>query len=251
VLGGEPAQRMQEIRIDRQFAAIGAGRLDYRGGDIPMLLQKACQRRLVVLIAQQHVPSDGIKHPGRRRAIEMIGVARGHMVVPAVEMVVEADQLRLAGKGAGKAHRHQGGLGPGGGEPHPLGRGDQPHDRLSPGDLQFVTGAEMGAAVDLSVHRFGHLGMAMPQQQRAMPAEIVDIAAAVDIPFSRPLGMVDVEAIGLDVTGIVGDAAWEQHRRLLGLRRRARGRGAVGGDDRRVRRQAVGHIGLSSPLIVL
>jgi len=99
------------------------------------------------------------------------------------------------------------------------------------------------AAVELGVDRRHHLGVAMPEQHRAMPAEIIDVAAPVDIPFSRPLRAVDVEPVRLDVARIVGDAAGKQRRRLRGAGGRAWGRGPVGGDDRRVGRQGVGHDG--------
>ena len=61
------AQRVQEIRVDRQAAAIGAGRLDDRRGDVALvLLQQPGQRRLVVLVAQQHVAGHRIEHAGGR-----------------------------------------------------------------------------------------------------------------------------------------------------------------------------------------
>ena len=133
VLGGQPAQRVEEIGVDRQAAAIGAGRLDDRGGDLAVvLLQQPRQHRLVVLVAQQHVAGHRIEHAGRRGAVEMARMAGGHVVVPAVEMIVEADDLGLAAEGAGEPHRHQRRLGAGAGEAHPLGGRDQPLDQLGP-----------------------------------------------------------------------------------------------------------------------
>ena len=114
MLGSQPPQGVQEIRVDRQFAAIGAGRLDNRGSDLALvLLQGARQPSFVVLLAGQHVAGHRIEHAGRRRAVEMVLVARGHMVVPAVKIVVEADELRPAGEGAREAYRHQCRLGAG------------------------------------------------------------------------------------------------------------------------------------------
>ncbi len=164
MLGGEPAQRVEEIRVDRQFAAIGPGRLDDRGGDVVVLFQQARQRRLVVLVAQEDIAGDRIEHARRRRAVEMAAVARGHMVVPAVEMIVEADQLGLSAEGAREAHRHQRRLGARRRKAHPLGGRDQCLDPLGPFDLQLVAGAVMGAAVELGMHRRHHLGVAMPEQ---------------------------------------------------------------------------------------
>src|SRR4029077_13040030 len=88
--------------------------------------------------------------------------------------------------------------------------------------------------------------MAMAEEQRAVATEIVDVAMAVDIPFARTLGPGDVEPIGLDVARIMGDAAGKEPARLLRGGRRARRRGAIGGDDRRIGRQGVGHALLSS-----
>src|SRR5271170_4794063 len=117
----------------------------------------------------------------------MARVARRHVIVPAVEVMLEADQLRLAGKGAGEPHRHQGRLSARGGETHALRRGDELQYPLGPGDLSLVRGAEMGAALDLLLDRLDDLGMAVAEQQRAVAAEIVDVAIAVNIPFPRPL----------------------------------------------------------------
>src|SRR5438132_14383308 len=108
-------------------------------------------------------------------------------------MMLEADELRLAGEGASEPHRHHRRLGARGGEAHPLGRGNELHDPFGPGDLGLVRGAEMGAALDLALNRLDHLRVAMTEQQRAMAAEIVDVAMAVDIPFARTLGPSDVE----------------------------------------------------------
>ena len=154
------------------------------------------------------------------------------MIVPAVEMIVEADQLGLSGKGAGETDRHQRCLGARAGKAHPLGGRDQCLDPLGPFDLQLVTGAVVGAAVELGVHRRHDLGMAMPEQQRAVPAKIIDIATAVDIPFARAPGPGDVEPVGLDVARIMGDAGGEQLGRTQRALRRAGGRGAVRGDNR-------------------
>ena len=54
----------------------------------------------------------------------------------------------------------------------------------------------------------------MAQHQRAMAAEKIDVAVAVDIPFVRPGGPIDVDPIGIDVARIVRDAAREQLRGL-------------------------------------
>src|SRR5436305_6014194 len=97
-----------------------------------------------------------------------------------------------------------------------------------------MVGAEMGAAVERLVHRCQHGGMVMAEQQGAVAAEIVDILVAVDIPFARPLGALDIDAVGLDVAGIVGNAARQDVIGLGGETLGASGALAIGGDDLRV-----------------
>ena len=46
--------------------------------------------------------------------------------------------------------------------------------------------AELSALVQRLAHRRGHGRVTMAKQQRAMPAEVVDIAVAIDVPFVRP-----------------------------------------------------------------
>src|SRR5215510_7259444 len=104
----------------------------------------------------------------------------------------------------------------------------------------------MGAALDLPVDRLDDLRMAMAEEERAMAAEIIDIAIAVDIPLPRSLGPRDVEPVGLDIARIVGDAAREEPARLLGGARGARSRRTIASDDRRIRRQRVRHAPHSS-----
>src|ERR1700730_1798583 len=99
----------------------------------------------------------------------------------------------------------------------------------------------MGAALDLLLDRLDDLRMAVAEQQRAMAAEIVDVAIAVDIPFPRPLCPGDIKAVRLDIARIMGDAAREQPAGLLGGGRRTRSRGARGGDERRIWRPGGGH----------
>jgi hypothetical protein len=46
-----------------------------------------------------------------------------------------------------------------------------------------VVGAELGAVFHRLADRLGNDGIAMAQQQRAMAAEVVDVAMAVDVPL--------------------------------------------------------------------
>ena len=55
----------------------------------------------------------------------------------------------------------------------------------------------------------------MAEQQRAVAAEEVDVAVAVHVPFVRPLRALDIEAVGIEMPRVVGDAAREQPGRAL------------------------------------
>ena len=111
VLPGQFTQRDEELRVDRQPCAMGAGRLDDRCRDIFILVEQPGEPLGVVLFRQQQTAGNTRQDAGCRAAVEMARITRGHMIVPAVEVMLEADQLRLAGEGAGEPHRHQGRLG--------------------------------------------------------------------------------------------------------------------------------------------
>ena len=161
----------------------------------------------------------------------MVRVAAGHMVVPAVEMPLEPHQRVLAGEGARQPHRHQRRLGAGGGEAHPLDRRHKALDRLRPAHLARVVGAEMRALRQRLGHRRRHRRMPVAEQQRAMAAVEVDIAVAVHVPFVRPLGAGDVDAVGIEVARIMRDAAGKQRGGLRGQLGRSLGAAGVGGDN--------------------
>ncbi len=65
----------------------------------------------------------------------------------------------------------------------------------------------MGTEADLRVHRLDHARMRVTQQQRPMPAKVIDILVAVGVPFPSPLGSLDIEGVRLHVPGIVNDTA--------------------------------------------
>ena len=71
----------------------------------------------------------------------------------------------------------------------------------------------------------------MAQQQRAMAAEVVDVAVAIDVPLMRPLGALDENAVGVDIAGVVRDAAREQIAGVFCELLRARRPLPIGGDD--------------------
>src|SRR5271170_6892895 len=101
---------------------MSAGRLENCRRDVIVLVEQPSQPVDVVLLSQQYVAGNARQYAGSRAAVEMIGKARSHVIVPTVEMMLEPDDLGLAAEGAGEPHRHQGRLGAGRGKPHALGR---------------------------------------------------------------------------------------------------------------------------------
>ena len=231
---GEKAERVEELGAERHLAEGGAGGLDDRGGDVRVRGEGGGELRFIARFEQPHLGRDPAEHAHRGRAVEMARVAGGHMVVPAVEMAFEAEQRIAAGEGAREPHRHQRGLGAGRREAQAFGERDQAAHRGGPADLARVVGAEMRACGECGLDGAAHRLVPVAEQQRPVPAEIVDIFVPIDVPFARALGVRDVDAVGIDVARVVGDAAREQRGGLARKLRRAGRAGTVGGDDARI-----------------
>ena len=118
-----------------------AGRLQNRSGDAVVGFERGARGLFVARRQQNHLGSEIGQHAGGRRAVEVRHVAGGHVIVPAVEVALEAHDLVLAGMRAGEAERHVGRLGAGGGEADPFrARHELAHD-LRPAYLALVVGA--------------------------------------------------------------------------------------------------------------
>ena len=133
-------------------------------------------------------------------------------------------------------------LGAGRGEADALGRRHQPLHGLRPGDLERMAGGKVRAAGERRLRGVADLRMGVAEQERAVAAVVVDVAvAAIDVPLMRALGALDVEAVGLEMAAVVGDAAREQLARLGGQARRARRPLAPGGLDGQIGQGMIGH----------
>ncbi len=224
-------QCAHEVRADRHLAEGRAGRLQNHRGDVAVARQRGAHRIQVVRRHQHGFFRHARQHAWGRRAVVVVGVAAGHMVVPAMEVALEAQDRLPSGEGARQAHRHQRRLGAGGRETHAFRRGHQPLYGTRPGDLPRMVGAELGALGEGLLDRRADDRVIVTEQQSAVPAEVVDVAVAVHVPFMRPLGAGDVDAIGIELAGIVGDTAGKQRRGLPRQRRGPRRMGAIGGSD--------------------
>ena len=222
VPGGNLAQLLQERRRRGYRAGTAPNRLDYHSGHVAALTENARHARGVVRLDQDDVGSDVGKHADGRRAVEVLFDAERRMVVPAVEVGLEAHDLALPGRRAGEAHREERRFGPRGREAHAFGGGDQFLYQTRPFDLQLVPCGKVHALAQLRLDCRHDVGMLMAQQQCAVSAVVVDVLVAIDVPLARTHGAIDVEPIGPGAPRVVDDAAWQQPTRLIVAPARAR-----------------------------
>ena len=219
VLTGQRPQLVQGVDGRRDLARVAADRLNHHGGYIAIAGQDLAYQFEVVRRDEDDLPGHLLVDPDAGRTVEMGVDPERHVVVPAMKMPVEADDLRPSGEGPGETDGHVGGLGARGMEAHPLGTGNHLLDQPAPAHFQLVAGAEMGPLFHLALHRFLDLGPAVAEQHGPVAAIEIDIFIVVDVPLSRSLGVVGVDPVGPHVPRIVGQPA----RQLLeGLARQFR-----------------------------
>ena len=184
---------------------MGARRLQDEGGDIVVAVEGVLHRPQVAGRHNHHRPHAGVGY-ARRGAV---GAGHG-VVVPAVEVVLQLNDLVLAGIGAGQTHRHQRRFRAGTVEAHLLDGGHQRLDGLRPSQFLVGGSAQVGAALYLTRNGFGDGGMRMAQQQRPVARDVVDVFIAVHVPLARPFAVGHKQRKGRGVARIVGHAAGER-----------------------------------------
>ena len=95
------------------------------------------------------VSAVALRHAGRVRDVVRRLHRDGGVIVPAVEVAVDLDDLVLAGERPGQPHCHHRRLGAGTDELDPLGRWHNLMYELGPTDLQIVTGAVVRTSAKL------------------------------------------------------------------------------------------------------
>ena len=85
----------------------------------------------------------------------------------------------------------------------------------------------MRAQRHLPLNRPDHFRRTMPEQQGAMPAEVVDVLMTVHAPLTRPPGALDVERVGIEDARVVREPAREHRFGTLVERGRFRGPDAI------------------------
>ena len=207
-------QMGQEGRVGGHRVVVRAARLGDHRGDVV----RGVQRRVQGLGVVERHQDDGVLHrlrdAGRQRHVERLHDAAGHVVVPAVKMPLELDDLALAGRRPRCAQRQQGRLGAGAGELHRLGARHHVHDELRPLDLAPRAAAGVRAPGRLLPDRLDHRRVGVPQQHGAVAGPEVDVAVAVHVPLVRPDAAVDVDRKRLKRPRHVRDAAGQVRRRL-------------------------------------
>ena len=158
-----------------------------------------------------------------------------------MEMADEAHDLVLAGVGARQPDRHVRGLGARRREADLLGARRQLADEFGPAHLEFVARTVVRAELHLPLHGLDDGGMGMTQQHGAVTAKIVDILVAIDVPLAGTLGPGNVDGIGIEIAGIVGNAAGQHLVRPLEQGAGTGRTGLVVGDDGGVGRRYSGH----------
>jgi hypothetical protein len=106
------------------------------------------------------------------------------MVVPAVKVPGEADDLALSGECARHTQRQVRRLCSGHCEPHSLRGWNQALDLLGPLDLQGMARSVMRTLRGLPDDRVHDRRMIVPENQRAVPTEIVHILVAIHVPLA-------------------------------------------------------------------
>ena len=126
-----------------------------------------------------------LQHADAWAAVEVIVHAERDLVVPAVEMRLEAHDPALARLRARKPHRELRRFRARRREPHALDRGHHVADQPRPLDFELVRRGEMHALPELLLDRLQHFGMLVPEEQRPVAAVVIDVLVAVDVPLAR------------------------------------------------------------------
>jgi len=214
VLLRDLAQLAQHGVRGRHGTGAGAERLDQHGGDVVACGQQVLHGGHVVDRHEDDAGRDFAQHAGRGRAVEVVLGAERDVVVPAVEVALETDDLFLAARGARDSQREVRCLSAGRREAHALGGRHHLADELRPLDLKLGAGGKVHALLQLRLRGGDDLRVLVAEQQRAVAAVVVDVFVAVEIPFAGAERVVAVDAVGPQPAGVVDDAA-RQH--LYGL----------------------------------
>ena len=146
---------------------------------------------------------------GLFRHAACVGAADDHVVVPAVEVFLELDDLALAGVRARQLERHHGGLGAGTGEAHALRGGYEVLDAPAPLVLHVAAAAEVGCLGHLPGDGLDDVRVRVAEYERAVACEVVQYAVAVNVPLGGAFGVGEEQREGPEPAPVVGYAVGE------------------------------------------
>ena len=182
MLGGHFAEFAKECPARRHVPESRPGRFEDGGGNVVTARQHGFDGFDVV-----GGDNDYFLYDRARDALRLVDFRRGvverHMVMPAVEVIAEAQELRLASMGSRQPKRHVRGLGTRGDQANLFSARNHLLDEFGPLEFQFVLSAVMRASRHLTDHRLDNGRVGMAQNQCAVTTVIVDIFVAVDVPF--------------------------------------------------------------------
>ena len=149
---------------------MGTRRFQNYRGNIVLRAHETEDGILVARIGNQGGRNSFGRNANRSRSVEMRNISGDKLIVPTVEMTLEADKFRTAGMGAREPQRHHG----------------------RPAQFLFVVAAKMGSPRHLALDGGYDFRPSMPEQQRPMAAVVIGVLVAVDVPFSAPFSVRDV-----------------------------------------------------------
>src|SRR5262249_3838547 len=135
------------------------------------------------------------------------------MVMPAVVVAFEANDLCPTSEGAGNSDSEHGRLSSRSYKADSLGRRNEAVDEGGPLDLQRVAVREEGALRRLILNRLHHGRASMTEQKRGAPHRVADVLIPVDVPGPRTLGTLDVDRKGGGETVVVRHATRKEAHR--------------------------------------
>ena len=105
--GGHPPEHVDEFPCDWQNPEAPAGRLEHNCSDVVAGLEESARSLQIVGTGEQDVVRNLLEQSRGCAAVEVVVHTECGVVLPAVEVTHQADQLPLSGEGASEAQRHQ------------------------------------------------------------------------------------------------------------------------------------------------
>ena len=176
-------------------------------GDVVMLIERLVQPGRISRGHQDDVLCDRGQEAPHWRTIEVGRVPGTRVIVPAVIVTAEANDLRSAGIGPGEPDCQQCCFGSGSGEPDFVGHGQHVGDTPCPFRLAGMTGGELAALAQGGGGSCQHIRMPVAQHQRSMAAEKIQVLIVVHIELSGAVGALKNGAVGFEKARVCGHTA--------------------------------------------